>query len=73
MSNTLTQEIKATARRDTEQITYCPCCEQVARFERMGVQCWPMGVAQSSGLPQIIQLWRCDHCNSTLSELDLHF
>lgn len=56
-----------------EQEAFCPSCEQPSHFIESGVQKWPPRVAQAAGLPEVIQLWQCKNCHTTISEIDLHF
>ena len=56
-----------------EHEVFCPSCEQPTYFTESGVQKWPPKVAQAAGLPEVIQLWQCENCHTTISEIDLHF
>jgi len=51
----------------------CPCCYQEARFHLTGEQRWPRAVAEKAGMPELIRLWTCSSCKSTVSEIDLLF
>lgn len=49
----------------------CPSCGRLGNFRYGGEQRLPARVAQITGMPMSISLWHCDHCHSTLSEVDL--
>ena len=49
----------------------CPSCGRVSTFSLGGDQNIPERVAKATGLPQVIKLYHCDNCNSTVSELDI--
>lgn len=51
----------------------CPSCGQQTRFIYSGEQHWPLRVAQALGVPEVITLWLCGSCRTTISELDLNF
>lgn len=49
----------------------CPSCQQHALFERVGTQQWPAAVAEATGLPQVVVLFTCSECRSTVAHVDL--
>ena len=52
---------------------YCPCCKRGSTFFVTGEQRWPHAVAEKAGMPELIRLWTCQSCHSTVSEIDLIF
>ncbi|MBC7870085.1 MAG: hypothetical protein H7Y09_04545 [Chitinophagaceae bacterium] len=49
----------------------CPSCGHYAEFVHIGDQHWPARVAAAAGIPEVMALWNCIVCESTLSEIDL--
>ena len=49
----------------------CPSCGHHGRFTYNGEQHWPKEIADKLGMPADIKLWSCNHCGSTISEIDL--
>ena len=47
----------------------CPTCGEKSRFEHIGEQKWSAKVAEKLNLPQIINLYNCGSCHTTLTEL----
>jgi hypothetical protein len=48
----------------------CPTCGKATRFIFLGEQRWPEKVAAKLDLPAIMLQWRCEHCQTTLTEPD---
>jgi ribosomal protein S27AE len=68
----------STARQDkvsTDKIheATCPSCGRLAKFDFAGQQRWPPRVAQRAGIPEVVNLWHCGACKSTISEQSLSF
>ena len=51
----------------------CPTCGNHSEFVLCGVQTWPLKVAQAAGLPEVISVWQCLTCDTTLLEPNLNF
>src|SRR5438067_2716976 len=49
----------------------CPTCKRRGEFEYLGEQHWPTEVARKLGLPEVIALWSCPCCFTTISESEL--
>ncbi|HRE47176.1 MAG TPA: hypothetical protein PLD47_05575 [Aggregatilineales bacterium] len=49
----------------------CPTCQHLGNFTFLGEQKWPPEIAAKFGLPEIIILWSCPNCNTTISDPDL--
>src|ERR1041385_6216638 len=49
----------------------CPTCRHRGEFTYLGDQCWPPEIARKLGLPEIIVLWSCPCCQTTVSDPDL--
>ncbi len=49
----------------------CPTCKGRGEFEYLGEQHWPPEVARRLGLPEVITLWSCSCCMTTISETEL--
>ena len=49
----------------------CPTCQHQAQFQLLGTQKWPAAVTARFNLPCEIGLYRCETCNTTISEIDL--
>jgi hypothetical protein len=58
-------------RRPNQIDSKCPSCGNASRFTLIGEQRWPESVAASAGIPAVIRLYVCGHCNSTISEQNL--
>lgn len=50
----------------------CPSCNTQGHFTLLGIQTWPQAVAAKLGLPEIIGTYQCEHCETTISEVDLN-
>jgi len=59
------------AKTKEKQQTICPSCGHYAEFVHIGDQHWPARVAASAGIPEIMGLWNCSVCETTLSDIDL--
>jgi transposase-like protein len=51
--------------------TDCPSCHQSGDFLHIGSQTWPEAVARKLNLPSLIQVYRCEHCHTSLTEQQL--
>jgi hypothetical protein len=49
----------------------CPSCHKTGNFMHIGSQTWPEAVARKLNLPGVIQVYRCEHCHTTLTEQQL--
>jgi hypothetical protein len=49
----------------------CPSCGHTGEFTLLGVQKWPARVAQAAGVPEVVGLYQCACCKTTVSEVDL--
>lgn len=49
----------------------CPSCHAHGQFMLLGVQTWPEVVAAKMGVPKTIGTYQCEHCETTISEVDL--
>jgi hypothetical protein len=49
----------------------CPSCQHHGQFMLLGVQTWPQVVATKMGMPETIGTYQCEHCETTISEVDL--
>ncbi len=49
----------------------CPTCHHQGEFMLLGVQTWPKVVATKMGMPETIGTYQCEHCETTISEVDL--
>ena len=56
-----------------EQHAQCPNCESETSFHFAGEQRCPPKVAELTGLPEVMQLWTCNDCHSTVMEPSLTF
>ena len=54
-----------------KKIATCPTCNQTSEFDYLGKQHWPPELARKLGLPEVIELWSCGYCHTTVSEPDL--
>jgi len=50
----------------------CPSCQKISSFVYIGQQKWPEKVARKMGVPQLIRLYVCQSCKTTVSEMFLH-
>ena len=50
---------------------HCPSCGHVSHFTYNGAQHWPKEIAEKVGMPEVVHLWSCGHCGSTISETEL--
>ena len=53
------------------QLATCPTCRRRGEFEYLGEQHWPPEVAHKLGMPEVIRLWSCPCCMTTISETEL--
>lgn len=51
-------------------VAQCPSCNTHSVFTFLGVQHWPVRVAQMMGTKTSIKLWQCGHCSSTISDIE---
>lgn len=51
--------------------TECPTCGKMSEFHYLGEQEWSPAVAKRLGIPEIVHLYSCEHCHTTLTHLDL--
>lgn len=51
----------------------CPTCGKHSTFTFHGEQRWPEKVAKAMNLPEVIVVWQCDTCDTTLLEPNLNF
>jgi hypothetical protein len=56
---------------ETEIYTACPGCQKTGHFVHIGTQTWPEAVARKLNLPTVIQVYRCEHCHTSLTEIQL--
>lgn len=57
----------------TTQTAICPTCATHSEFTFHGTQTWPPKVAQAMNLPEVINVWHCQSCDTTLLEPNLDF
>lgn len=57
--------------KTTRRSGKCPSCGARAGFTFIGVQKWPLEVAQRFGLNPCIRMWKCNKCLTSISEPDL--
>lgn len=53
------------------RLATCPSCNCRGEFVFLGNQYWPAALARKMGLPEVIPLWSCPSCLTTVSEMDL--
>lgn len=53
------------------RLATCPSCNCRGEFVFLGDQRWPAELARAMGLPEVIPLWSCPSCLTTVSEMDL--
>ncbi len=51
-------------------VAECPSCHQVTRFTFIGLQRWPRKVAETMGTDEVTRLYKCGHCQTTISNID---
>jgi len=51
--------------------TDCPTCGEQSQFRHIGEQKWSEAVAKKLNLPQIINLYDCAQCHTTLTDIQL--
>lgn len=56
---------------ETSIHTDCPSCQKIGHFEHIGSQKWPEAVARKLNLPTVIEVYRCEHCHTSLTEVQL--
>ncbi len=49
----------------------CPSCQTRTTFTHIGEQHWPEAVAQANQMNRVQQLYRCEHCHTSLAEASL--
>ncbi len=54
--------------RIPERQGVCPTCGQFATFTFLGEQRWPPRVAEAMGFTEVMHLWTCSECLTTISE-----
>ncbi len=54
-----------------KRLATCPTCNCRGEFEFLGEQHWPPELAREHDLPEVIALWSCPSCLTTISEPDL--
>ncbi len=64
----VTRESAQQGKHENQREGICPTCAQQTTFTFLGEQRWPAKVAQAAGLPELIHLWTCDTCQTTLTE-----
>jgi len=57
------------AQPPTEITATCPTCGQVSTFTYLGAQAWPERVAAKLNIDPITHSWRCDCCQTTVTDL----
>jgi len=62
---------QAEPMRVKELDALCPTCHRASHFTKIGEQNWPPKVAEATGLPPLIHLYRCGECHTTVSHVDL--
>lgn len=63
----------ATVLEIPEQITACcPTCGQTGTFTHIGVQTWPERVAAAMNINPTTHLWRCEQCQTTVTDIHLN-
>jgi hypothetical protein len=50
---------------------HCPSCNHQVIFMLIGVQTWPVRVAERINQPEHIGLYNCPHCETSVSETEL--
>jgi len=48
----------------------CPTCGVKTTFTYLGDQRWPPKVAKKMNMPEVVHLWQCGHCQTTITERD---
>jgi hypothetical protein len=56
---------------ETSIHTACPSCQKTGTFIHIGSQTWPEAVARKLNLPTVIQVYCCEHCHTSLTEVQL--
>ena len=51
--------------------THCPTCGVDSDFHHLGEQQWSEAVAKKLNMPTIVNLYNCDHCHTTLTDIQL--
>ena len=51
----------------------CPSCGTSSEFVSCGTQEWPPHIAAAAGLPEVMMVWACQTCHTTLLEPNLTF
>lgn len=51
--------------------THCPSCGKDTEFHHLGEQKWSEAVANRLGIPTIVNLYNCDNCQTTLTDIQL--
>ncbi len=63
--------MQQTITRQKTILTDCPTCSKSSEFHHIGEQKWSEAVAKKLNLPQIINLYECAHCHTTLTDIQL--
>jgi hypothetical protein len=59
--------IEVEARIETE----CPSCHKTGTFQHIGTQKWPEAVAKKLNLPTVIEVYCCEHCHTSMTQVQL--
>ncbi|GAB5494338.1 MAG: hypothetical protein Phog2KO_45530 [Phototrophicaceae bacterium] len=51
--------------------THCPSCDTDSEFTHLGEQKWSEAIAKKLGIPTIVNLYNCEHCQTTLTDIQL--
>jgi hypothetical protein len=61
-----------TGQAITEQReAFCPSCSANRKFIFLGEQRWPKRAAEKAGLPEVVYLWRCSVCHTSMLHIEL--
>lgn len=64
-----TGQLRATYIPPVQVTATCETCGHKTTFTYIGDQTWPQAVAEKLGLPTVVKLWRCEHCQTTVTDL----
>lgn len=67
----MTTQLSYTFQHPNTISACCPTCHHTGQFTLLGVQTWPAVVATKMGVPEIIGTYQCEHCETTISEIEL--
>ena len=65
--------LKLDAKKQVNITTWectCPTCHAETVFTFVGQQTWPEAVAKSLNMPSVVNLWRCENCQTTITVTD---